>query len=64
MWTIDLATHEVVDTFQLSMGGKKFLLHYILDLPTKPHWLLQAISWIKRMGISLFSELTPVAHHI
>ncbi len=22
MWTIDLATHEVVDTFQLSMGGK------------------------------------------
>jgi YVTN family beta-propeller protein len=25
MWTIDLATHEVVDTFQLSMGGKKIL---------------------------------------
>ena len=22
MWTIDLATHKVVDTFQLSMGGK------------------------------------------
>ena len=22
MWTIDLTTHEVVDTFQLSMGGK------------------------------------------
>ncbi len=25
MWTIDLLTHEVVDTFQLSMGGKKIL---------------------------------------
>ena len=30
MWTIDLATHEVVDTFQLSMGGKKIIapLHF------------------------------------
>ena len=30
MWTIDLATHEVIDTFQLSIGDKKILapLHF------------------------------------
>ena len=38
MWTIDLATLEVVDTFQLSMGGKRLKLLCILDLHMEPLW--------------------------
>ena len=54
MWTIDLATHEVVDTFQLSMDGKTIKAPLHIGFAYKSPWAVTGNILDKKKGYLTF----------